>query len=128
MAGCGWNTADSKKAPGREALYPGRKDTAVTDTIKPILTYDSSEMYGIPKMSLTEEMNLPAAKKQTLSNKVEMISKYSLAHQALDQIRSRARQIPLIDDQEHADAVQEMYDLFMQAYDLLWKAATHGMH
>ena len=87
-----------------------------------------SKLYGIPDMSVLEECNLPPLMRQTISNKVTMIEKCSLLQQALEQIKFRARGIPLLDDDKHAAGVQEMTDLFLQAYDMLWKAAMHGIN
>lgn len=88
----------------------------------------ATKKYGIPEMSILEEMNLPASQRQTISNKITMIDKCGLLQQALDQIKSRAKAIPVIDDEEHATGVQEMTDQFLQAYDLLWEVALHGIH
>lgn len=86
-----------------------------------------SKLYGTPDMSVLEEMNLPANKRQTLANKISMIDKCNLMQQALDQVKFRARGIPLLDDEQHAASVQVMTDMFLQAYDLLWKAAQYGI-
>ena len=86
-----------------------------------------SKLYGIPEMTVLEECNLPPLMRQTISNKVTMIEKCSLLQQALDQIKFRARGIPLLDDETHAAGVQEMTDLFLQAYDMMWKVALHGI-
>lgn len=109
------------------ALYAGRKDNAMPANIKPIYPVAPAKLYGIPEMTVQEEMNLPANMRQTLSNKITMIEKCSLLQQALDQVKFRAKHIPLLDDDKHAAGVQEMTDLFMQAYDLLWSAALHGI-
>ena len=89
--------------------------------------FTMEDIYGVPEMSVREEMDLPANKRRTLVNKITMIDKCNLMQQALDQIRFRARGIPLLDDDKHAAGVQEMTDAFLQAYELLWKVATHGV-
>lgn len=94
------------------------------NTFRPVTTMD---LYGFPEMSLVEECNLPSTVRQTISNKVTMIEKCGLLKNALNQIKTRAKEIPLLDDEKHAADVQEMTDLFMHAYDLLWKAALHGI-
>lgn len=86
-----------------------------------------AKLYNIPEMSVQEEMNLPANMRQTLSNKINMIEKCGIMQQALDQIKFRTKNIPVIDDDKHAAGIQEMADLFMQAYDMLWKVAKHGI-
>lgn len=96
--------------------------------ITPFSAAAPSKLYGIPEMTIQEEMNLPACMRQTLSNKISMIDKCNLMQQALDQVKFRARGIPLLDDETHAAGVQEMTDAFLQAYDMLWKAALHGIH
>lgn len=86
------------------------------------------DIYGLPEISIREEMDMPGNMHQTMVNKITMIDKCNLMQQALDQIRFRAKRIPLLDDDKHADGVQEMTDLFLQAYDLLWKTAMHGIN
>ena len=99
----------------------------MSSNIKPFSPITSYDLYGIPDMSLTEEANMPENKRQTLSNKITMIEKCSLMQQALDQVKFRAKGIPLLDDDKHAAGVQEMTDLFLKAYDMLWSAALHGI-
>lgn len=93
----------------------------------PVYPVTPAKLYGIPEMSFQDEMNLPANMRQTMANKISIIDKCNLMQQALDQVKFRARGIPLLDDEQHAASVQEMTDIFMQAYDLLWKAAHHGI-
>lgn len=95
--------------------------------ITPVYPVTPTKLYGIPEMTVQEEMNLPANMRQTMSNKISMIEKCGLLQQALDQVKFRAKHIPLLDDDKHAAGVQDMTDLFIQAYDLLWKAAMHGI-
>lgn len=96
---------------------------------KNAVTYpvDYEKLYGVPEMSMQEEADLPGNMHQTMVNKITMIEKCSLLQDALNQVRFRARKIPMLDDDAHAAGVQEMTDIFLQAYDLLWKAAMHGI-
>ena len=95
--------------------------------ITPVYPVTPEKLYGIPTMSIQEEMDLPGNMHQTMVNKIAMIEKCNLLQDALNQLRFRAKHIPLLDDDKHAAGVQEMTDFFMQAYDLLWKAAMHGI-
>lgn len=95
--------------------------------INPIYPVTPTDLYGLPPMTIREEMDLPGNMHQTMVNKITMIEKCNLLQQALDQVKFRAKGIPLLDDDNHAAGVQAMTDLFMQAYDLLWKAALHGI-
>ena len=85
------------------------------------------KLYGLPEMTLIDEMNLPANMRNTISNKITMIDKCNLLQQALDQIKFRAKGIPVLDDDHHAEGVQQMTDLFLKAYDMLWETALHGI-
>lgn len=85
------------------------------------------KIYGIPEMSIEEEMNLPACKKLTERNKIEMVSKCGLMRQAIDQIEFRAKKIPMEDDTRHADMVNQLAELVKAAEKLLWQAATYGV-
>lgn len=85
------------------------------------------KIYGIPEMSLEEEMNLPACKKLTERNKIEMVNKCGLMRQALDQIEFRAKKIPMEDDPAHANLVNQLAELVKQAEKMLWQAATYGV-
>ena len=85
------------------------------------------KIYGIPEMSLEEEMNLPACKKMTERNKIEMVNKCGLMKQAIEQIEFRAKRIPMEDDTNHAAAVNQIAELVKAAEKLLWQAATYGI-
>ena len=95
--------------------------------ITPVYPVTPQKLYGIPEMSIQEEMNLPANMRQTLSNKITIIEKCGLLQSALDQIKFRAKGIPLTDDARHASGVQEMTDKFLAVYDALWEVAMHGI-
>lgn len=88
----------------------------------------SMDLYGIPEV-FWEYANpsLSDHERQTIENKISMISKVNLLQQAIDQIRFRAKGIPVLDDAKHASGVQEMADLVTQASDAIWKAAMHGI-
>ena len=93
----------------------------------PVYPVTPEKLYGIPEMTVQEEMNLPENMRQTMSNKITMIEKCGLLQQALDQVKFRAKHIPLLDDDKHAAGVQEMTDKFLAAYDALWEVALHGI-
>ena len=85
------------------------------------------KVYGLREMSIEEESKLSASEKLTVKNKLELIGKCNLMQQALDQIRSRAKGIPVLDDPKHAEAVQKLADLTAEAERILWGAATFGI-
>jgi len=95
--------------------------------ITPVYPVTPQKLYGIPDMSVQEEMALPANMRSTLSNKITMIEKCGLLQNALDQIKFRAKHIPLLDDDKHAEGVQEMTEKFLAAYDALWEVAMYGI-
>ena len=83
------------------------------------------KVYGIPEMSLEEEMNLSVSMKLTERSKIEMVNKCGLMRQAIDQIEYRARKIPMEDDASHANLVNQLAALVKEAEKLLWQAATY---
>ena len=85
------------------------------------------KIYGLPEMTLEKESQLSEAEHMTLRNKLEIINNCGLMIKALDQIWFRAKGTPILNDPEHAEMVQQFYDLVLQASDLLWKAATFGI-
>ena len=84
-------------------------------------------MYGVPAMSLKDEMALPVNVKRTMQNKVSIIDKCGLMQRAIDQLRLRVWATPMIDDNTHADAVETWANMTMDAEQILWNIARFGM-
>lgn len=84
-------------------------------------------VYGLPEMSLEEELKLSSSEKQTVHNKVRIIDHCDLIVRAVEQIRTRAKGIPVLDDPEHAQLVQQFADLVIKADLLLSEAAIYGI-
>ena len=87
----------------------------------------NAKIYGIPAMSLEEEVNLAPNVRQTEQNKMHMIDWCDWIRSGINQIESRARAIPLEDDGDHAEMVAEMTRLVREAEKAVWKAATYGI-
>lgn len=86
-----------------------------------------ANLYGLPEMSYEEEKNLPENKKRIVRDKISIVDKCGLMKTAVEQIRFRARGVPVLDDNDHADRIDEWEHMVDEANELLWKIATHGV-
>lgn len=83
-------------------------------------------LYGIPEMTIEEEINLPQYAKRTLGNKIRIVDWCDNMEHAIASIRRRAQQAPIKNDAEHSDLVQRWTLLVMQANRLLDDCAMFG--
>jgi len=82
--------------------------------------------YGLPRMTVEEEMNLPEPKRATMQNKIAMVDRCNSMELLVERIRHRAQRIPLHDDPCHAELVSEMAALVSKAEKMLLNAAMYG--
>ena len=83
-------------------------------------------LYGIPEMTIDEEVNLPMYAKRTLGNKIRIVDWCDDMEQAIASIRRRAQQAPIKDDKTHSDLVNEWTMWIMQANRLLNDCVMFG--
>lgn len=80
--------------------------------------------YGIRRLTLEEEINLPKYAKQTRQNKMKIIDTCKHAESLIETIKWRTKCAPELDDERHAELVQEMMDKVNEAYkaiEVAWR-------
>lgn len=87
---------------------------------------DTNNWYGIPEMTIEQEINLPPLAKRTIQNKIKIIDWCDLMEQAVNTIRSRAKGAPIMDDVIHSDLVQKWTLMVMQTSRMLDDCAEFG--
>ena len=87
---------------------------------------NSSDLYGIPDMTIDEEIGLPPLAKRTLGNKIRIINWCDNMEQAINTIRHRAREAPIKDDATHSDLVQKWTLMIMSVSRELNDCADFG--
>lgn len=85
-----------------------------------------NEVYGMEVMSLNQELNLPEAVRKTRNNKVIMIDQLGIMRQMIDALEVRARSIPTLDSDAHADLVRQLAERIHHAYTELYGAEMFG--
>lgn len=88
--------------------------------------YDMNDYYGIRKLSFEEEWNLSDAAKQTRNNKMRAIDICQHARNLLEVEQIKARQWPELDDEAHAQLIQEKVDKLVEAYNAIIAADCIG--
>lgn len=71
--------------------------------------------YGIQRLTLKEELDLPKYAKQTRQNKMKIIDTCKYIEDLTETIKSRAKKAPELDDPKHAALVQELSDKVNEA-------------
>ena len=66
--------------------------------------------YGLKPISLEEEISLPSYVKQTRENKMKIIDTIMWTRTFLNQIELAIIQAPEVDDKEHSELIQEVYE------------------
>lgn len=82
--------------------------------------------YGIQRLTLEEEINLPKYAKQTRQNKMKIINTCKHAESLIETIRWRTKGAPELDDERHAALVQEMMDKVNEMYKAIEVACRVG--
>lgn len=86
----------------------------------------SNDWYGIPEMTIEQEINLPPLAKRTLGNKIKIIDWCDNMEQAIKTIRRRAQGTPIKDDMIHSDLVNDWTMKVMQANRIVDDCAMFG--
>lgn len=87
---------------------------------------NSDNLYGIPEMTIEQEINLPPLAKRTLMNKIKIVDWCDDMELAIASIRKRAQGAPIRDDIVHSDLVQQWTLMVMQVNRELNCCATFG--
>ena len=83
-------------------------------------------IYGIPEMTIEEEINLPALAKTTLGNKIKIVDWCDNMEQAIKSIRRRAQEIPIKNDAEHSNLVNRWTMMVMAVNRSLDDCVMYG--
>lgn len=86
----------------------------------------SNDWYGIPEMTIDEEINLPPLAKRTLQNKIKIIDWCDSMERSIKTIRDRAKGAPIKNDERHSDLVQKWTLMVMSATRSLDDCADFG--
>ena len=113
-----WDDEDNLLCGG--AFDPSDLALIIPDyVLKEKTEMSSNDWYGIPEMTIEQEINLPPLAKRTLGNKIKIIDWCDNMEQAVKTIRSRAKGTPIKDDMIHSDLVNDWTMKVMQANRLL---------
>jgi len=82
--------------------------------------------YGIPEMTIEQEINLPPLAKRTIQNKIKIIDWCDFMEQAVNTIRNRAKDAPVKDDAIHSDLMQKWALMVVQTSRMLDDCAEFG--
>lgn len=85
-----------------------------------------NEVYGMEVMSLDQELNLPEAVRKTRNKKVMIIDQLGVMRQMIDALENRARSIPTLDNDAHADIVRQFAERIQRAHTELYHAEMFG--
>lgn len=86
------------------------------------------EMYGMEQLSLDETIALPETQRNTRNNKYEIITLCDQMRRMIDQIESRAKGAPVLDNQKHSDVVKKYRDMVKRAAIAVESASVFGEH
>lgn len=76
---------------------------------------ENLEKYGIKPLTLEEEWNYPYNAKLTRNNKIKIIDRCETIRNLVETIECRAKAAPELDDDEHAEIIQKLANLVLEA-------------